>query len=172
MLLIRFPEGSQIQIFASEQDIPFGILSRYDYLRIGNDFYSTKQLGHLPHNQILQVGCILRGGKGGFGSRLKAEGQRLSNKKRSGNYEACVDNETGRRIGQISESKLIEDFLQREPELVANADAEKLEKYQRILENAQTRRKFNDTKYLETKQAIVDNVQAAAKAFIINKKRK
>jgi hypothetical protein len=172
MLLIRFPEGSQIQIYPSEQDIPSGILDRYDYLRIGNNFYHSSQLSHLPHDRIIQVGFFLRGGKGGFGSRLKAEGQRLSNKKRSGNFEACVDHETGRRIGQISESKLIEDFLQREPELLASAEAEKLEKHKRILENAQVRPKFNDTEYLETKQAIVDNVQAAAKAFIINKKRK
>ena len=172
MFLIRFPDRYQIQIYQTQQDIPFDIISRYDYLRCGNEFYPAKQPGCLPRDKILQVGCILRGGKGGFGSRLKAEGQRLSNKKRSGNYEACIDHDTGRRLGEISESKLTEEFLQREPELLAKVEAEKLEKYQRILESALARPKFNDAKFLETKQVIVDNIQAAAKAFVINKKKK
>jgi hypothetical protein len=170
MYLIRFPENFQIRIYHTEQDLPLPVLHRYDYLRGGNTFYTMDQIGCWPRNQILQAGCHLLGGKGGFGSRLKAEGQRLSNKKRSGNYEACIDYESGRQIGQISEGKLIEDFLQREPELLSKMEAEKAEKYQRIIDQAQSKPKVNDQKFFEAKKTMVDNVQAAAKAFILNKK--
>ncbi|KAI8969000.1 Sde2 N-terminal domain-containing protein [Mycotypha africana] len=51
----------------------------------------------------LQLTCRLLGGKGGFGSMLRAQGGRM-NAQKTTNYEACRDLQ-GRRIRTVNEAK-------------------------------------------------------------------
>ncbi|KAJ7905627.1 telomere stability and silencing-domain-containing protein [Mycena olivaceomarginata] len=66
----------------------------------------------------------LLGGKGGFGSQLRAAGGRMSSQKTSNN-DSCRDL-SGRRLNTIKEAKKLVEYLESEPDrLKAKADAQK-----------------------------------------------
>ncbi|KAF8072042.1 telomere stability and silencing-domain-containing protein [Lyophyllum atratum] len=66
----------------------------------------------------------LVGGKGGFGSQLRAAGGRMSSQKTSNN-DSCRDL-SGRRLSTIKEAKKLAEYLESEPErLAAKAAAQK-----------------------------------------------
>ncbi|KAG6854403.1 hypothetical protein C0991_007394 [Blastosporella zonata] len=66
----------------------------------------------------------LVGGKGGFGSQLRAAGGRMSSQKTSNN-DSCRDL-SGRRLSTIKEAKKLAEYLEGEPErLAAKAAAQK-----------------------------------------------
>jgi hypothetical protein len=50
------------------------------------------------------------GGKGGFGSQLRAQGNKMSSKKRAGDFSSCRDL-TGKRIRTTSQNQKIEEHL-------------------------------------------------------------
>ncbi|TDL25600.1 hypothetical protein BD410DRAFT_717429 [Rickenella mellea] len=115
----------------------------------------------------------LRGGKGGFGSQLRAAGGRMSSQK-TNNNDSCRDL-NGRRLSTIKEAKVLAEYLESEPQRKkAEADAKKakLEALERKLgigadgkpsEDVVTgsKRRFDDTEYLEQSRDIVDNVKSA-----------
>lgn len=120
--------------------------------------------------EYAQVCVRVRGGKGGFGSRLKAEGQRLSNPKRAGNYGECKDLE-GRRLQDVRDAQQIQEYLEREPELKAKAEAERAARYKSILSGAVQKRTFTkkDEAYLKSKERAVENVEAAVNNLDLSK---
>jgi hypothetical protein len=60
---------------------------------------------HSPYHPIqLQLQPRLRGGKGGFGSQLRAAGGRMSKKGKDENNDSCRDL-SGRRLSTIKEAK-------------------------------------------------------------------
>lgn len=114
--------------------------------------------------------CLrLRGGKGGFGSNLRAQGNRLSSRKRSGNFESCVDLATGKRLRDIRREKLIAEYLEREPELKKEEERVKQEHAEEREDLLRKRRmgvlKGRDLKFMkecrETANKIEDLVQTA-----------
>lgn len=66
----------------------------------------------LHNDQEIRISLRLPGGKGGFGSNLRAQGNRLSARKRSGNYESCRDLATGLRLRDLQRTKLVTEFEQ------------------------------------------------------------
>ena len=68
------------------------------------------------HDVQIRLGVRLPGGKGGFGSQLRAAGGRM-NSKRNGqnNNDSCRDL-NGRRLSTIKEAKKLADYLSSEPE--------------------------------------------------------
>jgi len=134
------------------------------------------------------------GGKGGFGSQLRAAGGRMSSQK-TNNNDSCRDL-SGRRLSTIKEAKKLAEYLESEPErLAAKADAQKakLQALERRLgiesssgagssktgstteepaKLAGKKHRFDDTEYLEQSRELVDNVKSAVSAALLKKKKK
>ncbi|THH16666.1 hypothetical protein EW146_g4004 [Bondarzewia mesenterica] len=136
----------------------------------------------------LRLAPRMRGGKGGFGSQLRAAGGRMSSQKTSNN-DSCRDL-SGRRLSTIKEAKKLAEYLEQEParkKAAAEAQRKKLEVLERKLgidKNgvasgskeseplAGKKHRFDDTEYLEQSRDIVDNVKSAVAAGLLKKKKK
>ncbi|KAF8274775.1 telomere stability and silencing-domain-containing protein [Lactarius quietus] len=130
----------------------------------------------------------LRGGKGGFGSQLRAAGGRMSSQKTSNN-DSCRDL-SGRRLSTIKEAKKLAEYVEQEParkKATAEAQRAKLEALERRLgidkdagpssggdstQVAGKKHRFDDTEYLEQSREIVDNVKSAVTAGLLKKRKK
>ncbi|KAJ9097353.1 hypothetical protein QFC19_006821 [Naganishia cerealis] len=68
---------------------------------------------HAPHHPIqLELQPRLRGGKGGFGSQLRAAGGRMSSKKgKEENNDSCRDL-SGRRLSTVKEAKKMAEYVE------------------------------------------------------------
>ncbi|KIM84264.1 hypothetical protein PILCRDRAFT_56911, partial [Piloderma croceum F 1598] len=134
----------------------------------------------------LRLSPRIRGGKGGFGSQLRAAGGRMSSQKTSNN-DSCRDL-SGRRLSTIKEAKKLAEYLDGEParkRAAAGAQKAKLEALEKklgltpssssaadeesrastskhdggVLEPlAGKKHRFDDTEYLEQSREIVDGV--------------
>ncbi|KAL6307580.1 telomere stability and silencing-domain-containing protein [Sparassis latifolia] len=126
----------------------------------------------------------LRGGKGGFGSQLRAAGGRMSSQKTSNN-DSCRDL-SGRRLSTIKEAKRLAEYIESEPER-KKAQQETQKKKLEALEKklgissdgsgpsepvAGRKHRFDDTEYLEQSRDIVDNVKNAVTAAMLKKRKK
>ncbi|CAK5277375.1 unnamed protein product [Mycena citricolor] len=133
----------------------------------------------------------LLGGKGGFGSQLRAAGGRMSSQKTSNN-DSCRDL-SGRRLNTIKEAKKLVEYLESEPErqkAKAEASKAKLEALERKLGIstksssseagpssepavlAGKKHRFDDTEYLEQSRDLVDGVKSAVSMALLKKKKK
>jgi hypothetical protein len=143
-----------------------------------------------------RLSARILGGKGGFGSQLRAAGGRMSSQK-TNNNDSCRDL-SGRRLSTLKEAKKLAEYLESEPErLAAKAEAQKakLEALERKLgiepssgvvgssktgaagatepaKLAGKKHRFDDTEYLEQSRELVDNVKSAVSAAMLKKKKK
>ncbi|WWC73277.1 uncharacterized protein I206_107243 [Kwoniella pini CBS 10737] len=164
---------------------------------------SISSLQHGDTNHLIEINVCARllGGKGGFGSQLRAAGGRMSSGKAT-NMDSCRDL-SGRRLGTIKEAQRQAELLESAPALRAKLAAEeksKLEALERQLgisqpdalddqngegsskrkvedvnleELAAKKHKFDDNKFLEESREINDNVRnAVSKAMLLKKKKK
>jgi len=102
----------------------------------------------------------LPGGKGGFGSQLRAQGNRMSSKKRAGGYEACRDL-SGRRLRTINQSRAIADYLKKKPEMDRQREAEIRDKMLKAIEAPDRKPVFNDLDYLRVARESIDDIELA-----------
>ncbi|KAF9493416.1 hypothetical protein BDN71DRAFT_1395187 [Pleurotus eryngii] len=152
--------------------------------------------GHERTVEFVSLRLVPRvlGGKGGFGSQLRAAGGRMSSQKTSNN-DSCRDL-NGRRLSTLKEAKKLAEYLENEPARKrAQADAQKakLEALERklgiqpgdtasgsgsgssasntdVVALAGKKHRFEDTEYLEESKELVDNVKSAvsAGAFLLS----
>ncbi|KAI0663734.1 telomere stability and silencing-domain-containing protein [Cubamyces menziesii] len=113
----------------------------------------------------------LRGGKGGFGSQLRAAGGRMSSQKTSNN-DSCRDL-SGRRLSTIKEAKKLAEYIESEPlrkkaqQEAQRAKLEALEKKLGIAPGSSSepvagkKHRLEDTEYVEQSRDIVENVKSA-----------
>ncbi|KAF5384512.1 hypothetical protein D9757_006488 [Collybiopsis confluens] len=143
----------------------------------------------------LRISPRVLGGKGGFGSQLRAAGGRMSSQK-TNNNDSCRDL-SGRRLSTLKEAKKLAEYLESEPErLASKAEAQKakLTALERKLgidrpssadpsqpssssadepaKIAGKKHRFDDTEYLEQSRELVDNVKSAVSAALLKKKKK
>ncbi|KAG6886250.1 hypothetical protein C0992_004533 [Termitomyces sp. T32_za158] len=134
----------------------------------------------------------LLGGKGGFGSQLRAAGGRMSSQKTSNN-DSCRDL-NGRKLSTIKEAKKLADYIETEPErkaAKAAAQKAKLEAIERKVRNnsisagetsrnvgtdpqsvfAGAKHRLDDTEYLEQSREITEGVKNAVTAGFLKKKK-
>ncbi|KAG9294278.1 hypothetical protein G9A89_021637 [Geosiphon pyriformis] len=116
----------------------------------------------------LKLGIL--GGKGGFGSMLRAQGGKMASQKTT-NFEACRDL-NGRRLRTINEAKKLADYLEKEPER-QRAKEEKIQKKikEGMREPPTKKHRFDDTKFLEESREIIDDVKSAVAIALKSKKR-
>ncbi|KAH9846226.1 telomere stability and silencing-domain-containing protein [Lenzites betulinus] len=132
----------------------------------------------------------LRGGKGGFGSQLRAAGGRMSSQKTSNN-DSCRDL-SGRRLSTIKEAKKLADYIESEPlrkKAQQEAQRAKLEALERKLgitpgssgsgssstpadPLAGKKHRLEDSEYIEQSRDLVENVKSAVSVAMLKKKKK
>ncbi|KIP10460.1 hypothetical protein PHLGIDRAFT_101108 [Phlebiopsis gigantea 11061_1 CR5-6] len=127
----------------------------------------------------------LRGGKGGFGSQLRAAGGRMSSQKTSNN-DSCRDL-SGRRLSTIKEAKRLAEYIESEParqKAEKEAKRAKLEALERKLgidpsnpssssePLAGKKHRLDDSEYFNEHQEIVDKAKSAVAAGLLKKKKK
>nr|CAG8591050.1 8751_t:CDS:2 [Entrophospora candida]CAG8604733.1 13804_t:CDS:2 [Entrophospora candida] len=109
----------------------------------------------------------LYGGKGGFGSMLRAQGGKMASQKTT-NFEACRDL-NGRRLRTVNEAKRLADLLEKEPE----RERVRNDKIQRKIENGLKERqakkiRFDDTEFLKQSEEMKEKVQVAVTEAVKN----
>lgn len=102
----------------------------------------------------------LLGGKGGFGSMLRAQGGKMASQKTT-NFEACRDL-NGRRLRTVNEARRLADHLEQEPER-QRALKEKVKKKieEGMREHPIKKHRFDDTDYLKASEEMKEKVQNA-----------
>uniref|UniRef100_A0A240SX78 Sde2_N_Ubi domain-containing protein n=1 Tax=Glossina pallidipes TaxID=7398 RepID=A0A240SX78_GLOPL len=123
------------------------------------DFY-LEQNGKRLKDQVgheLPVYCRLRlvGGKGGFGSMLRAIGAQIE---KTTNREACRDL-SGRRLRDINEEKRLKTWLEKQSEREREAEEKKKRKIQKLL--AVPKHEFKDEEYEEARSKLTEKVNEA-----------
>ncbi|KAI0329282.1 hypothetical protein GY45DRAFT_1325228 [Cubamyces sp. BRFM 1775] len=141
--------------------------------------------GKKDHNLVsLRLVPRLRGGKGGFGSQLRAAGGRMSSQKTSNN-DSCRDL-SGRRLSTIKEAKKLAEYIETEPlrkkaqQEAQRAKLEALEKKLGIAPGSSSsaepvagkKHRLEDTEYVEQSRDIVENVKSAVSVAMLKKKKK
>ncbi|XP_029538216.2 splicing regulator SDE2 [Oncorhynchus nerka] len=134
-----FPTGASVRdlvdIFTKEKGIP------------SSDLY-VKNNGRLSElDDKLQAGAVYRleprlcGGKGGFGSMLRALGAQIE---KTTNREACRDL-SGRRLRDVNHEKEMAEWLKKQADREAEKEQRRLERLQRKL--AEPKHHFTDPEY-------------------------
>ncbi|CAK6982842.1 splicing regulator SDE2 [Scomber scombrus] len=95
----------------------------------------------LQHGSVYRLEPRLRGGKGGFGSMLRALGAQIE---KTTNREACRDL-SGRRLRDVNHEKEMAEWLKKQAEREAEKEQRRLERLQRKL--AEPKHQFTDTEY-------------------------
>ncbi|GAB7362625.1 hypothetical protein MBLNU230_g2937t1 [Neophaeotheca triangularis] len=89
----------------------------------------------------LRLSARLCGGKGGFGSQLRAAGGRMSSKKNrdrnAGNPNGSNRNLDGRRLRTVDEAKRLADYLATKPEMEKRERDEKRKRWEAVVEAAE-----------------------------------
>ncbi|XP_034486912.1 replication stress response regulator SDE2 [Drosophila innubila] len=109
------------------------------------------------NNETASVHCILRqvGGKGGFGSMLRAIGAQIE---KTTNREACRDL-SGRRLRDINEEKRVKAWLEKQGEREREAEERKKRKIEKLL--AVPKHEFKDEEYEKARAKLTDKVNDA-----------
>lgn len=111
----------------------------------------------LDYDEVRNVNCILRqvGGKGGFGSMLRAIGAQIE---KTTNREACRDL-SGRRLRDINEEKRLRAWLDKQGEREREAEERKKRKIEKLL--AVPKHDFKDEEYEEARAKLTEKVSDA-----------
>lgn len=134
-----------------------------------SDFYLT-QNGKLIKSDLMcndakvNVHLRLLGGKGGFGSMLRAIGAQIE---KTTNREACRDL-SGRRLRDINEEKRLKAYLEKQADC-ENDEAEKRAKKIAKL-RAQPKHEFKDDEYFNARSSLVEDVSDALEEGLKNAK--
>uniref|UniRef100_A0A672GKR5 SDE2 telomere maintenance homolog (S. pombe) n=1 Tax=Salarias fasciatus TaxID=181472 RepID=A0A672GKR5_SALFA len=129
---------------------PNGSAVKHLLERVGvccQDFYVVTGGRRSDSDELLQDGCVyhveprLRGGKGGFGSMLRALGAQIE---KTTNREACRDL-SGRRLRDVNHEKEMADWLKKQADREAEKEQRRAERLQRKL--SEPKHMFADPQY-------------------------
>lgn len=122
----------------------------------------------------LRLSAPLCGGKGGFGSQLRAAGGRMSSRKKrnQGEDNGSSRNLDGRRLRTVTEAKALAEYLAIKPEMEQREKEKRRERWEQIVEMAERREEEikhgsggrMDGKWVEDKEESVDMIRNAVLA--------
>ncbi|KAL3308888.1 silencing defective protein Sde2 [Cichlidogyrus casuarinus] len=140
------------------------------YLSYNGRPITVEELGNLSEYAVIRVYERLYGGKGGFGSMLRAIGSQIE---KTTNHEMCRDL-TGRRMRDVNAEKKLREWYEkatdREREK-AKLYIERRKKRQQILEEGPLpNHKFEDPKFMRQKEKITTDLQDAIESNILTYK--
>lgn len=120
----------------------------------------------------LSYRCL--GGKGGFGSQLRAAGGRMSSKrkKNQGDGNGSSRNLDGRRVRTVNEAKALAEYLSIKPDMEKKEKEKRMKRWQQIVETAEARehelrtgsKAQLDGRWVEDKEEAVDRTREAVLA--------
>ncbi|KAK5451557.1 hypothetical protein LTS15_007817 [Exophiala xenobiotica] len=136
----------------------------------------------------LRLSAPLVGGKGGFGSQLRAAGGRMSSRKKRQNAELATGsarNLDGRRLRTITEAKNLATYLATKPDMDKKEKEERRKRWEQVVELAEQReadmragkgldgrRKGLSDEWVAEKEEIGENVKNAVKmAMLVNQQK-
>ncbi|ETS79044.1 hypothetical protein PFICI_08897 [Pestalotiopsis fici W106-1] len=123
----------------------------------------------------LRLSAPLCGGKGGFGSQLRAAGGRMSSrKKKNGDENGSSRNLDGRRLRTVNEAKALAEYLAIKPEMEQKEKQKRRERWQAVVDAADQKEheiKHNtkgrlDGKWVEDKEEAGERTRDAVLAAI------
>jgi hypothetical protein len=110
------------------------------------DFSSTAPISDLltsPQDGFLslRLSAPLYGGKGGFGSQLRAAGGRMSSKRKrnQGENNGSSRNLDGRRLRTVTEAKALAEYLAIKPDMEKKEKEQRRKRWEQIVELAERR---------------------------------
>lgn len=163
--LVRWDEGSLLE--ALQVHTPTFSFDADYRLRCGKQLVPvTLSIESFSQDACLQLVVMMPGGKGGFGSRLRREGQRLSHPRRAGKREDCRDLQ-GRRIGDVLDAEAISAYLERKPALDARQAAEQAQRASSI--TSQPKPSPEPVGFVENKQRALAGIEGAAHKLALRK---
>ncbi|XP_025201570.1 replication stress response regulator SDE2 [Melanaphis sacchari] len=139
---------SSIKQFAS---IETGMLQKDFYLLFNGKILNDDTV----QNGIVYIVPRVMGGKGGFGSMLRAIGAQIE---KTTNREACRDL-SGRRLRDINEEKRVKDFLAKGGPSTEDPEERKKRKLQRLCQAPKT--EFKDEHYEKQMSEMTESVSDA-----------
>ncbi|TGZ82057.1 hypothetical protein EX30DRAFT_358463 [Ascodesmis nigricans] len=118
----------------------------------------------------LRLSAPLCGGKGGFGSQLRAAGGRMSSRKKSQENNDSCRNLSGRRLRTVKEAKALAAYLEIKPEMEKKEKEEKMKRWREIVEAAEKREekgnagaRIDDVRWVEEKEEGKERVGEAVR---------
>uniref|UniRef100_A0AAQ5YZ70 SDE2-like domain-containing protein n=1 Tax=Amphiprion ocellaris TaxID=80972 RepID=A0AAQ5YZ70_AMPOC len=129
-----FPDGSVVG------DLLTRFVQQQDFYVVRNGRRSDLQ-DPLQHGSVYHLEPRLKGGKGGFGSMLRALGAQIE---KTTNREACRDL-SGRRLRDVNHEKEMAEWLKQQAEREAEKEQRRLERLQRKL--SEPKHQFSDPEY-------------------------
>ena len=150
----KWLDSTDYSVIASQLEIP---LENVQFYKNGRVLELTEEL---ENNDVLEIVPRLPGGKGGFGSMLRALGNQIS---KTSNKEACRDL-SGRRLRDINDEKRLKQFVskkaEREREQKEKKEA-KMKRLHKLVTEGESKHEFHDEKYNEAREAATDRVREA-----------
>jgi len=159
-------------------DVPTDILREIPSARFscpGRRNLSIEEFDHLEPNTVITINLKLAGGKGGFGSLLRAIGSQIS-KTTDQQSKRYLD---GRRIRNVNQEKTVEEQRKRKIEKDKEDEIEREARKKQKLENAKNtvegrhggKHYFEDEDYIKSKklttETTIESTQKAAQLRII-----
>ncbi|XP_065216502.1 splicing regulator SDE2 [Planococcus citri] len=159
MAVLNLPQSlcdvTQVQV---DYDSPNQLLEMTTYLTglPDTDFYllhNGKKFNPATYTEgIIHVIPRLLGGKGGFGSMLRAIGAQIE---KTTNREACRDL-SGRRLRDINEEKRLKNWLAQKQEREREAAERKRKKLERLLQEPKV--EIKDEEYNQQRSMLTENI--------------
>ncbi|KAK8107075.1 uncharacterized protein PG998_009088 [Apiospora kogelbergensis] len=112
-----------------------------------------------------RLSAPLCGGKGGFGSQLRAAGGRMSSKrKKTGRENDSSRNLDGRRLRTVNEAKALAEYLAIKPEMEQKEREKRMERWQKIVDAAEEKEASLMKKWVEHKADAAERTREAVLA--------
>ncbi|XP_055541998.1 splicing regulator SDE2 [Wyeomyia smithii] len=129
--------------------------SDYFLTQNGKCLPEKQSFANLQHAIPIRLHERLQGGKGGFGSMLRAIGAQIE---KTTNREACRDL-SGRRLRDINEEKRLKAYLDKQKDAPADEAAKLQKKIDKLL--AKPKHEFHDEEYNRVRSDLTQNVDEA-----------
>lgn len=136
---------------------------------VSEDNGSLSQRAFLP----LQICPRTLGGKGGFGSQLRAQGGRMSSRKKRNQANTPNSNRNleGRRIRTVDEAKALAAYLEVKPDMDKKEKEARRKRWEKVLEDAERKERemkegkgrMSDAAWLEEKEEGEERIREALK---------
>ena len=175
---VSFPEASLYQ-HAAEIDVNWTVRDLCDHLSkcgllpfnfakftyVTSNGLAVDRNNSLKRNEMYSVHLAVKGGKGGFGSMLRAIGSQIE---KTTNNEACRDL-SGRRMRDVNNEKKLLEWVKNKADKDKQKEQEKIEKLERQMQRP--KHYFNDPDYEKKLEETSDLVEDALKTGLQASKR-
>lgn len=165
----RLPDGALSQLIitttSNRQLVPGSTSSLSTFLSTPSDSFLT-----------LRLSTPLCGGKGGFGSQLRAAGGRMSSRKKKsqGDPNGSSRNLDGRRLRTITEAKSLAEYLAIKPDMDKKEKEERRKRWEQVVEIAERKQEELqsgakarlDGKWMESKEEASEKTREAVIAAL------